>query len=135
MKTHVTKILFLALALAGTTASAAPLPNAGGLQSVHARDGREILADAKGLSVYTFAPDQNDASVCYKGCAVAWPPVLVGATEVVQAPFGTAPRKDGTLQLTYNHRPLYTYEDDKVAGDIFGDGDGGVWFVIQTSKP
>lgn len=110
----------------------AKLPNSGGLQEVKARDGREILADSKALTVYTFAPDKADESVCYKACAKEWPPVLVVGTEPLVAPYGTTKRTDGTVQVTYNHRPLYNYDDDKVQGDIFGDGKHDVWFVVEV---
>ncbi len=116
-------------ALATDTTDAA-LPFSGGIQEVHARDGRQVLADAKGLTVYTFTPDKNDVSVCYDTCAKEWPPVLVEKTAVLKAPFATTTRKDGTTQVTYNHRPIYEFINDKVVGDILGDGDDGIWFVI-----
>ena len=122
----------LATALFSTVSFASDLlPNAGGAQKVHARDGRQIIGDAKGLSVYTFAPDKADVSVCYNGCAKEWPPVLVSAKAVVKAPFGVTKRKDAKLQLTYKHRPLYNYNDDKITGDMFGEGKGGIWFVVE----
>ena len=130
-------ILSLALSLVGLSAIAHPaaLPNSGGLQEVIARDGREIIADSKGLSVYTFAPDKADVSVCYDQCAKDWPPVLVAAGVVVKAPFGVSTRKDGTLQVTRDHRPLYEFDEDKVQGDIFGEGLDGIWFVVDPNSP
>jgi predicted lipoprotein with Yx(FWY)xxD motif len=127
----ISKILFV-LALVPAAAFAQPhlLPASGGLQVVHARDGREVMADAKGLTVYTFDPDKADVSVCYDDCAKEWPPVVVAKTEVVAAPFATAARKDGSLQLTYDHKPLYNFDQDKVTGDILGDGDDQIWHVI-----
>lgn len=126
--------MFLKFVLATALAFAAPaniLPNSGQSQAVKARDGRQILADAKGMTVYTFSPDKADQSVCYNHCAKEWPPVIVAAGTQVKPPFGLAKRNDGSMQLTHNHRPLYNYDDDKVQGDIFGDGDDNVWYVIE----
>ncbi len=130
-------VLSLAVSLVSFSAVAheAVIPDSGGLQEVFARDGREIIADSKELTVYTFAPDKTDISVCYDACAKEWPPVLAAEGVVVKAPFGTTTRKDGTLQITRDHRPLYNYDDDKVKGDIFGDGVGGVWFVVDPDAP
>ena len=33
---------------------------------------------------------------------------------------GTAPRRDGTQQLTYDGRPLYYFAGDKAAGSTAG---------------
>ena len=41
----------------------------------------------------------------------------------------TFARKDGTLQVTVNGRPLYYYAGDAKAGDTTGQGVGGKWFV------
>ena len=123
----------LALALLAPAAAFAQpglLPDSGGLQVVHARDGREVYADKAGMSIYTFDPDTADLSTCYGGCAKEWPPVLVTKADVIKAPFGTTVRKDGKIQVTLNHKPVYLFVDDKVTGDITGDGDDGIWHVI-----
>ena len=39
-------------------------------------------------------------------------------------------RSDGTLQWAYDGKPTYFYAGDAVAGDMSGDGAGGVWHVI-----
>jgi predicted lipoprotein with Yx(FWY)xxD motif len=92
--------------------------------------GRQILATAAGLSVYTFDPDKANVSNCSGGCAKEWPPVSVSANTVLVAPMGKITRADGTLQLTYEQHPLYTYVDDSAEGDINGDGLGGVWHLV-----
>jgi predicted lipoprotein with Yx(FWY)xxD motif len=46
---------------------------------------------------------------------------------------GTATRPDGTTQLTYNDKPLYTFVQDTKPGDATGDGFtdlGGTWHVV-----
>ena len=42
---------------------------------------------------------------------------------------GTLTRDDGKTQVSYNSRPLYYYGGDAKAGDVMGQGKGGVWFV------
>jgi predicted lipoprotein with Yx(FWY)xxD motif len=40
-------------------------------------------------------------------------------------------RKDGSKMWAYESKPLYTYIEDKKAGDVTGDGVGGVWHVAK----
>jgi predicted lipoprotein with Yx(FWY)xxD motif len=100
------------------------------LSQVTLNDGRTILANAEGLSVYTFDPDEPNVSNCYNGCAKAWPPVLVKSAQGLQAPLGTTQRKDGTLQVTVNGQPVYLFVGDSNSGDINGDGLDDVWHLI-----
>jgi predicted lipoprotein with Yx(FWY)xxD motif len=95
---------------------------------------KEILADGNGLTAYTFDPDQGTTSTCYNGCAKEWPPILLPAGETVTAPLGTTTRKDGTTQITYDGHPIYLYADDKKSGDVNGDGEDGVWHIVQVSE-
>jgi predicted lipoprotein with Yx(FWY)xxD motif len=53
-----------------------------------------------------------------------------------EAQVGTAERKDGTTQVTYNDLPLYHFSGDKAAGDTNGQSLNDVWWVVSTSgKP
>lgn len=98
-----------------------------------------ILTDSKGMTLYIFTKDTSDTSNCYDKCAVSWPPLLVqtgaslNAASGISANLGTTQRKDGTLQLTVNHTPVYYWFKDKAAGDVNGQGVGSVWFVLDTS--
>ena len=92
------------------------------LESVRLKSGpATILADAKGISVYTFDRDANNVSNCKGGCLKEWPVVHVDAAETLVAPFGKITGNDGKPQLTLNQQPLYYYADDKKPGDVFGD--------------
>ncbi len=51
------------------------------------------------------------------------------AGDGVTGTFATTKRTDGAMQVTYNGVPLYYYAADKKAGDVMGQGIGGVWFV------
>jgi predicted lipoprotein with Yx(FWY)xxD motif len=45
---------------------------------------------------------------------------------------GTANRADGTVQVTYNGWPLYTYSQDLKVGDIKGQGFNSQWYLITA---
>lgn len=94
---------------------------------------RLVLANAEGLSLYTFKPDLVNESTCYQSCAKAWPPVLVTAEEesLLTGSISKSTRKDGSQQLTIDGHPVYTYVGDEKAGDIFGEGLGNVWFPLD----
>jgi predicted lipoprotein with Yx(FWY)xxD motif len=39
-------------------------------------------------------------------------------------------RTDGNRQWAYDNKPLYLYAGDAAAGDVLGDGLGGVWSAV-----
>lgn len=95
-----------------------------------------ILAGPAGMTLYMFTKDTAGVSNCYDQCATNWPPLTVkSADEIVPGvnlvgKFGTAARKDGSLQVTYNDMPLYYWKDDKAIGDASGENVGEVWFTV-----
>ena len=93
-----------------------------------------FLTDAKGMTLYLFTKDTTaNESMCDADCATNWPPVPaegVSLPEGVPGELGSIDRADGSTQATYNGIPLYTFAMDKAAGDITGEGKGGVWFVV-----
>ena len=100
--------------------------------------GTTVLANAKGLTVYSFAPDTATKSNCNGSCATYWPPVKgpVTAGTGVTGKIGTITRSDGSTQATYNGHPLYTYISDTAPGQAKGNGlnlSGGVWNEIPAS--
>src|SRR5205085_1431521 len=113
----------------------------GGGQTLDARTigGKTLLTDAKGLTLYTFAPDKVNKSVCYGDCASYWPPVPgnVSAGPGVTGKIGTITRTDGTTQATYNGHPLYTYIGDHGPGTAAGNNinlNGGLWLEVPVSS-
>lgn len=100
------------------------------LTTVALPDGRGIVADDQGRSVYIFDVDQGSESRCYDSCEQAWPPVLLPEGTTVNEPVGLTTRKDGRQQLTLDGKPLYYFVSDAQPGDIKGDGLGGVWHII-----
>jgi len=92
-----------------------------------------VLTDKDGKTLYFFSIDANGQSGCTGGCIAKWPvfykdnPSLDNGLKA--SDFGSITRSDGAKQTTYKGWPLYYYSDDVKAGDIAGDGFGGVWFV------
>jgi predicted lipoprotein with Yx(FWY)xxD motif len=101
----------------------------------------KVLVDSKGLTVYDFHKDKGTTSSCYGGCEKGWPPVLTSgkakATGGAQASMlGTTKRKDGSLQVTYNGHPLYTFVEDKKPGEANGNdvsAFGAQWYSLEAS--
>ncbi len=122
---------------AGTAGSTSTVATSGGLK-VEQIGGASVLANAKGFTLYWFAPDTPTKSVCTGSCAVYWPPVKgpAAAGPGIPGKLGTIKRADGTIQATYNGHPLYTYIGDRAPGQARGNNlnlNGGLWHEVTTS--
>jgi predicted lipoprotein with Yx(FWY)xxD motif len=99
--------------------------------------GATVLANAKGFTLYSFAPDTSTMSKCNGACAQNWPPVKGPATASgVRGTFATIKRSDGSVQATFDGHPLYTFVGDTAPGQAKGNGlnaAGGLWHEITTS--
>lgn len=100
----------------------------------------EVLFDSDDQAIYYYEPEQASEPECYGECAEAWPPVLTGdepqASEGAEAQLlGTAERRDGSTQVTYDGRPLYYYRDEDPGElrchDVFHAG--GLWLAVQPN--
>ena len=131
----------VALALTGAfVATPKTQPVASGAQTLKARQigGVNLLTNAKGLTLYWFAPDSPNKSVCYGSCAAYWPPVAGNASAGpgVTGTIGTIQRTDGTTQATYDGHPLYTYIGDSAPGQDGGNNinlNGGLWHDVPVT--
>jgi predicted lipoprotein with Yx(FWY)xxD motif len=125
-------------------------------------DGSTVLASAmfQGMGttpiiVYSYSKDTKNHSDCTGTCALTWPPVLT--TAPVQAGAGVSAgslgeihRSDGTVQLTFDHKPLYLYSGEVAQLDpstgnpmnpatigtgngMAGPGHHGTFAVVQAS--
>ena len=127
----------------GSTTSGAAAPASSAAASSSALKttkigGATVLTNAKGFTLYWFAPDTPTTSKCNGSCATYWPPVKGPATAGagVTGKLGTITRSDGSMQATYNGRPLYTYVADSAPGQAKGNGlnlNGGVWHEVTVS--
>ena len=114
-----------ALALFSTAALAEDY--AGGAVKTAEIGGKAVLTNAAGMTLYTFDNDKAGVSNCYDKCAVNWPPALADASAKADGEFTLVERKDGTKMWAHEGMPLYTWIKDTKAGDVTGDGVGGVW--------
>ena len=100
--------------------------------------GVNLLTDAKGLTLYWFAPDTSTKSACYGSCAAYWPPVTgtPSAGPGVTGQLGTITRTGGAKQATYDGHPLYTYIGDSAPGTASGNNlnlNGGLWHDVPIT--
>jgi transforming growth factor-beta-induced protein len=89
-----------------------------------------------GFTLYVFDNDLGTSgSACNDTCVANWPPVLVTDGEVDNILGLTiVERDDGSMQASYKGRPLYFFAGDTVAGDMTGQGVGGVWFTVKQEQ-
>ena len=133
----VAALVLFGLVVAGAN-SAAPAVTGTALKTTTV-GGTTILTNAKGFTLYSFAPDTPASSTCYGSCAVYWPPVT-GTTAAGQGLPGkvtTITRTDGSHQLTYDGHPLYTYIGDTAPGQARGNNlnlNGGLWHEVPASR-
>ncbi len=100
-----------------------------------------ILVDSRGITLYDFVKDKRGTSSCYGACAALWPPLITkgkphAGRGVRPSLLGTTRRKDGKLEVTYNHHPLYYFVSDRKPGQTTGQGlnqFGGPWWVLSPA--
>jgi predicted lipoprotein with Yx(FWY)xxD motif len=102
-----------------------------------------ILVNGRGFTLYAFTTDKrnHDSCAAKAGCLTAWPAVKTGGTPIagrgVQSRLiGVITLKNGTRQVTYAGRPLYTYIADTSPGEtnfvnIFQFG--GRWPAVNAA--
>lgn len=93
----------------------------------------QYITDFAGMALYIFDKDKPGVSNCYNTCATNWPPYTSGATAQKQFPANitTVKRTDGSMQFAWKGMPLYYFAADKKAGDLLGDGVGGIWHLVK----
>jgi predicted lipoprotein with Yx(FWY)xxD motif len=98
----------------------------------------QVLVDSEGMTVYEFTVDNGTMSNCYGGCEAVWPPVTASGKPTagegaMSSALGTTKRKDGTMQVTYEGHPLYTFTGDSAPGEATGNEFEGSWFVLDEA--
>jgi predicted lipoprotein with Yx(FWY)xxD motif len=99
-----------------------------------------ILVNSRGQTLYLFAKDKRGKSACSGSCAKFWPPLVsrgksTAGAGVKASLLGTTRRGNGSLQVTYNKHPLYTYALDKQAGQTNGERSfafGAKWYAVSA---
>jgi predicted lipoprotein with Yx(FWY)xxD motif len=138
-----TAVTVLILVLLGLSLAAmGPPSTSNGSSNVHLEvtmiHGVSVLTNARGYTLYWFAPDAPRRSACYDACAEYWPPVTGRpiAGPGVTGRIGTIRRTGGATQVTYDGHPLYTYIGDSAPGQSSGNNinlNGGLWYEMAAS--
>ena len=134
----VAALVLFGVALANASTPTSATTSAGTALKTTTIGGTTILTNSKGLTLYSFAPDTPTTSKCYGSCASYWPPAIgtAAAGSGLPGKTGTIKRTDGSLQLTYNGHPLYTYVGDSAPGQANGNNlnlNGGLWHEVPAS--
>ncbi len=99
----------------------------------------DVLVDGRGRTVYLLTADKPNKSTCSAQCLVYWPPVAVKKVTTpagITAAVGRTTSMAGLTMATVGGWPLYTFVQDKAAGDVTGEGMasfGGVWYAVSPS--
>ena len=134
----VAAVVLLGVAVGNAAGSAPPAGSTDTALKAMSIDGKTVLTNGKGFTLYSFAPDTPTTSKCYGTCAAYWPPVIGSATAGAGLPgkTSTIKRTDGSLQLTYDGHPLYTYIGDSAPGQASGNNvnlNGGLWLEVPAA--
>lgn len=107
------------------------------VKAVKAANLGTVVADTKGIALYTWSKEADGRVRCTGACAKMWPPLLVMKDDMVvkhvkgvMGTLGTVKRPDGHVQVTLDHRPLYMHAGDTPT-KILGDRMAG-WTVVKA---
>jgi predicted lipoprotein with Yx(FWY)xxD motif len=102
-----------------------------------------VLVDPKGDALYSPDQEANGMILCKGSCTSIWVPLTVSAGAKptgagdVNTMLGTVHRPDGSVQVTFRGKPLYTFVEDpspgKVTGNGFHDQFGGQQFTWHVA--
>jgi predicted lipoprotein with Yx(FWY)xxD motif len=131
-------LVLLGVSLAANGPAPTSSSSANALLKVTTIHGVAVLTNARGYTLYRFAPDTPEKSTCYGTCAAYWPPVTGRpiAGSGVTGKLGTIGRTGGGTQVTYDGHPLYTYIGDSAPGQATGNDvnlNGGYWYEMPAS--
>jgi predicted lipoprotein with Yx(FWY)xxD motif len=101
----------------------------------------QVIVDSEGMTLYDFHKDKGTTSSCYGQCEKYWPPMTTSGEAKAKggaqaSMLGTSERKDGTMQVTYNGHPLYTFAEDKKPGEANGNdfkAFGAQWYALMPN--
>jgi predicted lipoprotein with Yx(FWY)xxD motif len=105
-------------------------------------DSGRVLVDSAGKALYAAEEEADSSVVCTGACTSFWMPLTIneGAPSGHSLPseLGVVERGDGTRQVTFDGKRLYTFVEDEpgeVTGDGFSDGFDGqqfTWHVVNV---
>jgi predicted lipoprotein with Yx(FWY)xxD motif len=106
----------------------------------------DVLVDAEGAALYASQQEASGAVKCIDSCAAIWRPLTITGQPVagdkVDGKLGVVERPDGTRQVTYEGKPLYSFIEDAGDGIVKGngladdfDGKAFMWHVMTPAGP
>ena len=126
-------------ALATVAALASPAKTAVRPPAIKLTDSQfgAILATRTRRALYVWDAEKDFKVECTESCAAVWPPLVVRSAAAVpkkvagiKGMFGVVRRPEGTLQVTYDGRPVYTYAHEG-PNEVRCDNVEG-WFVVRV---
>ncbi len=105
-------------------------PSTGSSAASKQQPQKVVVTDARGMTIYVHDTDAPLISRCDGGCLKAWLPVRPSPDFPLGGKFAVIARTDGSPQLAYDGRPLYTFVNDKKPGDKKGDDKKGEWHAL-----
>ncbi len=108
--------------------------------SAHNRVLGQTIMSAGGRTLYHASSEKRGTVSCTGTCTSKWRPLLISALSkpragsgVSASMLGTIKRPDGRLQVTYHGLALYLFSGDTRAGEVNGEGVGGIWHALAPS--
>jgi predicted lipoprotein with Yx(FWY)xxD motif len=86
-----------------------------------------VLIDANGAALYTPEQEAHGMVRCVGSCTSIWAPLGPGTSAPtggggVSGKLSVIKRGDGTRQVAYDGKPLYTFSQDPAPGKVTGNG-------------
>jgi predicted lipoprotein with Yx(FWY)xxD motif len=128
------RLLLPLLTIAGLVAAGCGSSGGGGgsaatsaTVNLHRIDGvGSVLVDSSGTALYSPAQESSGMIRCSGPCTKIWVPLAasgnLSAGSGVTGKLASIKRPDGTMQVTYDGRPLYTFVQDGGPGNVTGNG-------------
>lgn len=122
-----------------TSSAPAPAPASGNDLATGTSSLGTVVVDGHGMTVYFYLKDVKGSgtSNCTGGCLALWPAVTASSSTPqvagVTGTVGSIKRDDGTMQVTIDGMPVYTYAQDSKAGDVTGEGVGNIWYAVNPN--
>lgn len=110
-------------------------PHSFGVREVTDANG-VVIVDSESRVLYTYDGDVNkDGRLC-NGAQTSCPgfnPVEAPIMARAIGDWSVIERRDGFRQWRYKSKPLYTFEGDRIAGDVHGDGIDKRWRLAMLA--
>jgi predicted lipoprotein with Yx(FWY)xxD motif len=102
--------------------------DSGAVVAVSDANGHSVLVNSAGRALYVSDQEKNKVLCTSGACDAIWSPLTVSdkgditRSGPLAKKLGTTSRPDGSMQVTFEGRPLYTFSFDHSAGQVNGEG-------------